>query len=275
MTNYIEYKFQVTETEPWNEIIIANISELPFESFLENENGFDAYIPATDENETEIKEVLASLDYIEFSYTRTEIEQQNWNATWEENFTPILVNDQCLIRAEFHETIENIPYEIIIQPKMSFGTGHHSTTHLMVEYILETEFEGKDILDMGCGTSILAILGMKKNANYAECIDIDEWAVENSIENGKRNGVSLDAKMGDNSLLGTKTFDIILANINKNILMSQIPSYIEVLNEGGDLFLSGLMEQDYEDIHAFCIERGLTFVSVKQRNEWIALHFKK
>lgn len=275
MTNYIEYKFQVTETEPWNEIIIANISELPFESFLENENGFDAYIPATDENETEIKEVLASLDYIEFSYSRTEIEQQNWNATWEENFTPILVNDQCLIRAEFHETIENIPYEIIIQPKMSFGTGHHSTTHLMVEYILETEFDGKDILDMGCGTSILAILGMKKNANYAECIDIDEWAVENSIENGKRNGVSLDAKMGDNSLLGSKSFDVILANINKNILMAQIPSYIEVLNEGGDLFLSGLMEQDYDDIHAFCIERGLTFVSVKQRNEWIALHFKK
>ncbi|MBS7332849.1 MAG: 50S ribosomal protein L11 methyltransferase [Weeksellaceae bacterium] len=275
MTNYIEYKFQVTETEPWNEIIIANISDLPFESFLENENGFDAYIPATDENEAEIKEVLDTLDYIEFSYTRTEIEQQNWNATWEESFSPILVNDQCLIRAEFHETIENIPYEIIIQPKMSFGTGHHSTTHLMVEYILETEFAGKDILDMGCGTSILAILGMKKNANYAECIDIDEWAVENSIENGKRNGVSLDAKMGDNSLLGTKTFDIILANINKNILMAQIPSYIEVLNDGGDLFLSGLMEQDYNDIHAFCIERGLTFVSVKQRNEWIALHFKK
>lgn len=275
MTNYIEYKFQVTETEPWNEIIIANISDLPFESFLENENGFDAYIPATDENEAEIKEVLDTLDYIEFSYTRTEIEQQNWNATWEESFSPILVNDQCLIRAEFHETIENIPYEIIIQPKMSFGTGHHSTTHLMVEYILETEFSGKDILDMGCGTSILAILGMKKNANYAECIDIDEWAVENSIENGKRNGVSLDAKMGDNSLLGTKTFDIILANINKNILMAQIPSYIEVLNDCGDLFLSGLMEQDYNDIHAFCIERGLTFVSVKQRNEWIALHFKK
>lgn len=275
MTNYIEYKFQVTETEPWNEIIIANISDLPFESFLENENGFDAYIPATDENEAEIKEVLDTLDYIEFSYTRTEIEQQNWNATWEESFSPILVNDQCLIRAEFHETIENIPYEIIIQPKMSFGTGHHSTTHLMVEYILETEFAGKDILDMGCGTSILAILGMKKNANYAECIDIDEWAVENSIENGKRNGVSLDAKMGDNSLLGTKTFDIILANINKNILMAQIPSYIEVLNDGGDLFLSGLMEQDYNDIHAFCFERGLTFVSVKQRNEWIALHFKK
>ena len=275
MTNYIEYKFQVKEIEPWNEIIIANISELPFESFVENETGFDAYIPATDENEEEIKAVLDTLSEIEFSYTRQEIEQQNWNATWEENFTPILVNDQCLIRAEFHETIENIPFEIIIQPKMSFGTGHHSTTHLMVEYILETEFEGKDILDMGCGTSILAILGMKKKANYAECIDIDEWAVENSIENGKRNGVSLDAKMGDNSLLGSKHFDIILANINKNILKAQIPSYIEVLNEGGDLFLSGLMEQDFDDIHAFCTERNLTFISKKQRNEWIALHFKK
>lgn len=275
MTNYIEYKFQVTETEPWNEIIIATISELPFESFVENENGFEAYIPANQENENEIKEVLDTLDMVEFSYTRTEIEQQNWNATWEENFTPILVNDQCLIRAEFHETVENIPFEIIIQPKMSFGTGHHSTTHLMVEYILETEFTGKDILDMGCGTSILAILALKKHANYAECIDIDEWAVENSIENGKRNGVSLDAKMGDNSLLGTKHFDVILANINKNILIAQIPSYINVLNEGGDLFLSGLMEQDFDDILAFCTEHKLTFVSKKQRNEWIALHFKK
>ena len=275
MTNYIEYKFQVTETEPWNEIIIATISDLPFESFVENENGFDAYIPSTQENEVEIKEVLDSLEMVDFSYSRKEIEQQNWNATWEENFTPILVNDQCLIRAEFHETIENIPYEIIIQPKMSFGTGHHSTTHLMVEYILETEFTGKDILDMGCGTSILAILAMKKDANYAECIDIDEWAVENSIENGKRNGVSLDAKMGDNSLLGSKTFDIILANINKNILIAQIPSYINVLNKGGDLFLSGLMEQDFDDIYAFCTEHKLTFVSKKQRNEWIALHFKK
>ncbi|MBQ0147404.1 MAG: 50S ribosomal protein L11 methyltransferase [Flavobacteriaceae bacterium] len=275
MTNYIEYKFQVKEIEPWNEIIIANISDLPFESFIENENGFDAYIPSTQENEAEIKEVLESLEGIDFTYTRTEIEQQNWNATWEENFTPILVNDQCLIRAEFHDTIENIPFEIVIQPKMSFGTGHHSTTHLMVEYILETEFTGKDILDMGCGTSILAILALKKNANYAECIDIDEWAVENSIENGKRNGVSLDAKMGDNSLLGSKHFDVILANINKNILIAQIPSYIEVLNEGGDLFLSGLMEQDFNDIHAFCTERNLTFISKKQRNEWIAIHFKK
>ena len=135
--------------------------------------------------------------------------------------------------------------------------------------------DGKDILDMGCGTSILAILGMKRGANYAECIDIDEWAVENSIENGKRNGVSLDAKMGDNSLLGSKQFDIILANINKNILISQIPSYINVLNENGDLFLSGLMEQDFDDILAFCTENGLKFVSKKQRNEWIALHFKK
>ena len=128
---------------------------------------------------------------------------------------------------------------------------------------------------MGCGTSILAILAMKKEANYSECIDIDEWAVENSIENGKRNGVSLDAKMGDNSLLGTKHFDVILANINKNILLAQIPSYINVLNQGGDLFLSGLMEQDFEDIFAFCTEHKLTFVSKKQRNEWIALHFKK
>lgn len=275
MTNYIEYKFTVQEPEPFNEIIIALISELPFESFLENETGFDAYIPATDENIDEVKAVLDDMEGFDFSYTRQEIEQQNWNATWEENFTPILVNDECLIRAEFHETIENIPYEIIIQPKMSFGTGHHSTTYLMVEYILEMDCQGKDLLDMGCGTSILAILALKKGANYAECIDIDEWAVENSIENGKRNGVSLDAKMGDNSLLGTKNFDLILANINKNILIAQIPSYVKTMNTGADLLLSGLMEQDFDDILAVCKENNLEFISKKQRNEWIAIHLKK
>lgn len=275
MTNYIEYKFIVQQPEPFNEIIIAMIADLPFESFLENEVGFDAYIPATQENIDEIKAVLDDISHMEFTYTRKEIEQQNWNATWEENFSPILVNDQCLIRAEFHETIENIPYEIIIQPKMSFGTGHHSTTHLMVEYLLDMDCQGKDLLDMGCGTSILAILALKKGANYAECIDIDEWAVENSIENGKRNGVSLDAKMGDNSLLGSKTFDLILANINKNILIAQIPSYAKVMNPGADLLLSGLMENDFDDIMVICQENDLKFVSKKQRNEWIAIHLIK
>lgn len=275
MTNYNEYQFTVEPIEPWTEILIAMIASLPFESFVENEKGFAAYIPSELDEEEAVKNILSTLEDVQVSYVRQEIEQQNWNEEWEKNFEPILVNDQCAIRADFHAPYENIPYEILITPKMSFGTGHHSTTHLMVEYILENNFEGKDLLDMGCGTSILAILAMKKGANYAECIDIDEWAVENSIENAKKNNVHIDAKMGDASLLGNKNFDTILANINKNILMRDIPKYVEVLNDKGDLFLSGLLDIDFNDILAKCNDNGLKFVSKKQRNEWIALHFTK
>ncbi len=275
MTNYNEYQFTIEPKDPWGEIIIALISDLPFESFIETEKGFSAYVPKELDNETEVAERLENLTDVQVSYQRQEIEQQNWNAEWEKNFEPILVNDQCVIRADFHEEYPNIPYEIIITPKMSFGTGHHSTTHLMVEYILENNFDNKDILDMGCGTSILAILALKKGANYAECIDIDEWAIENSIENAKKNHVSIDAKMGDASLLGNKKFDTILANINKNILMRDIPHYVEVLNEKGDLFLSGLLDIDFDDILLKSQDNGLKFVSKKQRNEWISLHFTK
>lgn len=275
MTNYNEYQFTVSPTKPWTEIVIALISSLPFESFVENETGFTAYIPSDQDNEEDVKALLEDLENVEIHYTRQEIEQQNWNAEWEKNFQPIIVNNQCIIRADFHEPYQDIPYEIVITPKMSFGTGHHATTHLMVEYILENDFAKKDLLDMGCGTSILAILAMKKGANYAECIDIDEWAVENSIENAKKNNVHLDAKMGDVSLLGNKSFDVVLANINKNILMKDNPWYTKVLNKNGDLFLSGLLDVDFDDMVTKCNENGLKFVSKKQRNEWIALHFIK
>ena len=275
MTNYIEYKFKVAEVEPFNEIIIAMIAELPFESFVENEEGFDAYMPKTEENIDEVKEVIDSIENIEFSYTRQEIEQQNWNATWEENFTPILVNDQCLIRAEFHETIENIPYEIVIQPKMSFGTGHHSTTHLMVEYILETDFTKKDILDMGCGTSVLAIYAKMKGAKDVLAIDIDEWSVENSKENAERNNVELRIELGTAENLGKEKFDIILANINRNILISDIPTYVKDMNQGSELLLSGLCFFDVADILEVCKEQGLKLKNKQQREEWCSLLLEK
>lgn len=273
--NYIEYSFTISPIEPWREILMAVLSETEFESFLETETGLNAYVKSDLEDIDFIQEKIQELSEPEIKFKRTEIEQKNWNAEWESNFHPILVNESCYIRAEFHEPRPEIPYEIVIQPKMSFGTGHHETTHLMVEYILETEFEGKDVLDMGCGTSILAILAKMRGAKYAEGIDIDEWSVENSNENAERNNVELKARLGDASLLGDKNFDVILANIQRNILMEDIPKYIKVLNFGGDLILSGLLETDFEDIRQKCEKNGMSFVSKKQRNEWIALKFKK
>jgi ribosomal protein L11 methyltransferase len=273
--NYIKYQFTLSPIEPWREILVALLAEGEFESFSETENGLNAYVLTHLDDENFVQETISTLTEPQIEFVRTEIEQKNWNAEWESNFHPIFVNDQCYIRSEFHEAKPEFPYEIIIQPKMSFGTGHHSTTHLMVEYILENEFEGKDVLDMGCGTSILAILAKMKNAAYVEGIDIDEWSVENSIENAERNHVEITAKLGDVSLLGERQFDTILANINKNILMADIPAYVKDLKEGGEMYLSGLMDFDEEDIKQRCEEIGLKFVSKKQRNEWIAMKFVK
>ncbi|MFA5620682.1 MAG: 50S ribosomal protein L11 methyltransferase [Weeksellaceae bacterium] len=274
--NYTEYDISISPLEPWREILIAVLGEGDFESFLETENGVKAYIQANLDNENNIRETIDSLQIPTVNIHRTIIEKQNWNQIWESGYKPVLVDNLCYIRTEFHESKPEIPYEIIIEPKMSFGTGHHETTHLMVEYILETEMNGKTVLDMGCGTSILGILTKMRNAAYVEGIDIDDWAIENSIENAARNGVEIHPKLGDASLLGERIFDVILANINKNILTNDIPVYVKSLNfANGVLILSGLMETDFEDIKNICKENGLRFESRKQRNEWIALKFIK
>jgi len=274
--NYIEYKFTISPLEPWREILLALLTECGFESFTDTDDGLNAYARKVDEDEKCVCERIKVLPDAHIEFERTEIEQQNWNEIWESGFKPIIVNSECYIRAEFHESKPEIPYEIIIQPKMSFGTGHHETTHLMVEYLLELDLQGKDVLDMGCGTSILAILAKMKGADYVEAIDIDDWAVENSIENATRNHVEISVKLGDASVLGERKFDTIIANIQRNILMEDIPKYVKVLNFAkSELILSGLMEIDFEDIKAKCEENGLKFLSKKQKNEWIALRFIK
>ncbi len=274
--NYIEYNFTITPLEPWREIFLALLSECEFESFEDTESGMNAYVKKDSDNENEVLERIQILNEAKIEYIKTEIEQVNWNEIWESGFQPILVNDQCYIRAEFHPERPEIPYEIVIQPKMSFGTGHHETTHLMVEYLVELDLEDKDVLDMGCGTSILAILAKKRGAKYVEAIDIDEWATENSEENAERNNVELNIRLGDAGILGDKTFDTIIANIQRNILMEDVPKYAKVLNFAeGELILSGLMEQDFDDIVEVCSQNGLKFISKKQRNEWIALRFVK
>ena len=272
---YLEFNFTIKPLEPWNEILMAELIEIGFDSFTEEHQGILAYIPAEIFNEEDLKNLpLMNNPEIEIEYTFFEMPNINWNEEWEKNFSPINVVDKVLIRAEFHDSIPGL-HEIIIQPKMSFGTGHHPTTHLMIQQMLEMDFQDKTVLDMGCGTSVLAIYAKQKGAKKVVAIDIDEWSVENSIENAARNNVELEISKGTADNLGAENFDIILANINRNILISDIPTYVSVLNNGGQLLLSGLCFFDVDDILEVCKENALTLTNKQQREEWMSLLLTK
>ncbi|WP_337084645.1 50S ribosomal protein L11 methyltransferase [Elizabethkingia anophelis] len=275
MTQYLEFDFKIEPVEPWNEILMAELIEQGFDSFTENPDGILAYIQAELLNEEELKnQWLLNHDEVKISYTYKEMPNINWNEEWEKNFQPINVEDKVLIRAEFHES-QGLEEEIIIQPKMSFGTGHHATTYLMIQQMMDMDFQGKKVLDMGCGTSVLAIYAKKKGASDVLGIDIDEWAVENSRENAERNNTPMRVELGTANNLGLEKFDIILANINRNILISDIPRYVEVLQPGGSLLLSGLCFFDVDDILQVCNEQNLQLQKKLQREEWVSLLLTK
>ena len=275
MTNYLEFHFKIEPLYPWNEILMAELINIGFDSFTEEAYGILGYIPKDLFQEENLKNLwLVSHEEVRISYTYQEMPNINWNEEWEKNFSPINVEGKVLIRAEFHEP-QNTDYEIIIQPKMSFGTGHHATTYLMIQQMLEMDFSDKKVLDMGCGTSILAIFAKLKGAGKTTAIDIDEWSVENSKENALRNQVYLEIQLGTAENLGKENFDIILANINRNILISDIPTYVSVLNDGGKLLLSGLCFFDVEDILEVCTAQNLTLKNKIQREEWVSLLLEK
>ena len=275
MNNYLEFNFNISPLQPWNEILMAELIEIGFDSFTEEHNGILAYIQKDLFDDKQLQEInMFSNEAVEISYTYQEMPNINWNEEWEKNFEPINVEDQVSIRAEFHSN-QNLPHEIIIQPKMSFGTGHHATTYLMIQQMLDMDFENKTVLDMGCGTSVLAIFAKQKGAGKTVAIDIDEWSVENSKENAERNNVDLDISQGTADNLGAENFDIILANINRNILISDIPTYVSVLNDGGQLLLSGLCFFDVEDVLEVCNEQKLTLKRKLQREEWVSLLLEK
>ena len=233
------------------------------------------YIPEELFSEDALKSIsLMNNPDVEISYSFALMPNINWNEEWEKNFTPINVENKVLIRAEFHQENPNL-HEIIIQPKMSFGTGHHPTTHLMIQQMLDMDFMDKKVLDMGCGTSVLGIFAKQKDASEVVAIDIDEWSVENSIENAERNNVKLRISQGTSDNLGDEDFDIILANINRNILISDIPTYVSVLRDKGKLLLSGLCFFDVEDILEVCDKQGLRLVNKQQREEWCSLLLEK
>ncbi len=271
---YIGYHFTVEPKELGSEILIAELGETPFESFIETENGLSAYIQKQYWNENILNDIqILSSPEFKIDYTFEEIEQVNWNEEWEKNFEPIDVDDTCRVRAPFHEKTA-AKYDIVIEPKMSFGTGHHETTFMMIQHLLETDVENKKTLDMGCGTAILAILAEMKGAQPIDAIDIDNWCYLNSIENAERNNCSkITVYEGDAALLEGKKYDVIIANINRNILLNDMQQYVQCLNKDGILLLSGFYEEDIPAIDACCTEKGLTFAKKLSRNNWVSLKY--
>jgi len=273
-TIYIEYRFTVKPPEPASDILIAELGEAGFESFVEEEDAVLAYIQKEDWFLDILKEIdILSNSNFEIDYDYKEIEQENWNATWEQNFQPIVVNDVCMIRAPFHEPI-NVEYDIVIEPKMSFGTGHHETTHMMLQHILDLDIKDKTVLDMGSGTGVLSILSAMRGAKTIDAIDIDNWCYLNAKENVYRNKMDfISVYEGDVALLKDKKYDLIIANINRNILLADIPAYVDSLNNNGILLLSGFYTEDLDMITEKCKESALKFEKNLERNNWVAAKY--
>ncbi|SDH79868.1 50S ribosomal protein L11 methyltransferase [Winogradskyella thalassocola] len=272
---YIGYTFKVSPLQPAVEILIAELGYAGFESFVENEEGVIAYIQKEEWNDNILDGIyILSSDEFKIDYTFEDIEQTNWNEEWEKNFNPIVVDDVVSVRAPFHEKRDDVKYDLIIEPKMSFGTGHHETTHMMIQHILQNDFKDKSVLDMGCGTGVLAILAEKVGATKLDAIDIDNWCYLNSLENVERNDCkNISVYEGDVMLLNGKKYDSIIANINRNILLADISEYANCLNENGSLFLSGFYEQDIPIIEAECNKQMLKLTKTLQKGQWVSLKF--
>lgn len=272
---YLEFTFTVSPLQPGTEILIAELGFAGFESFVETDEGVLAYIQRQDW-QVDLLEKIEILRSPEFniSYAKRLIAQQNWNEEWEKNFQPIVVDEKCAVRAPFHAAFD-LPYEIVIEPKMSFGTGHHETTFMMLQWLMEIDCTDKNVLDMGCGTAVLAIMAKLKGASSVLAIDIDQWCVENSLENISRNDCdSIEVQLGDASILPNEPiFDLIIANINRNILLRDMQAYLKALKNGGTLLLSGFYQEDLSVIKEVCTDLNMQFVDNKVKNNWVAAKF--
>lgn len=276
---YTEVKFFSTDIQEWQkDLLIDELGAVGYDTFEDHENGFSAFIPSANVDIQALETVLLSqVDGYQLDYKVEDIEEQNWNVLWESNFNPIVVNDRVYVRATFHEPQPNYDYEVVIDPKMSFGTGHHQTTSMMLSYILENDFEGKRVLDMGCGTGILAILASKRGADSVVAIDFDSICVDSVVENKELNKVdNIEARLGSKEVIGSQSFDVILANINRNILLDQLETYSEVLVSGGTLYLSGFYyEQDLDIIKQECERLDIIYSENKVLDNWCAAKFVK
>ena len=276
---YLEFHFKTNpNTEIVNDVLAGILGDAGFESFIEQADGLDAYIQKDLYVEENVKEAISCFPLSDTSieYTWKEAEDKDWNEEWEKNFfQPIVIDNRCAIHSTFHHDIPKVEYDIVINPQMAFGTGHHETTSLIIAELLEAELKGKSLLDMGCGTSILAILARMRGASPCTAIDIDEWCVRNSLENIELNGVdNITVSQGDaSSLEGKGPFDVIIANINRNILLNDMQKYVSCMTPGSELYISGFYVEDIPLLRAKAEENGLHYLHYKEKNNWASVKF--
>ena len=264
----------ITSDSELQQVLIANLSELGYIGFEETDSALIAYIPSDEFDSEQLDEVA---NYHKLSVTIEDVKDQNWNAAWESNFEHVLVEGFCLVRADFHDIKVNVPYEIVITPKMSFGTGHHATTQLMMQGMKDIDFSSKSVFDFGTGTGILAILAQKLGANDVLAVDNDEWSYENATENIEKNKAeNVTIKKGSIEDVEPDThFDVILANINRNILVTYMKELVALTEKGGTVLLSGLLTDDEMLVKNEAIEAGLEYIETKKLNNWITIKLKK
>ncbi|NCD43377.1 MAG: 50S ribosomal protein L11 methyltransferase [Bacteroidia bacterium] len=272
---YLECKVVVTPFTTGKDVLIARLAEIGFESFVEEEAAVLAYIPAPDFAPGLLDELVLSLsEYFSVSYTVMKIADKNWNEEWEKNYEPVIVDEKVRIRAPFHAPDPAYLYDIEIKPQMSFGTAHHDTTRQMLEVMSALEVKGVSLLDMGCGTGVIAILAALKGASVVTAIDNDEWAWENTRENMLRNRLSSpEVLLGDAALLEGRKFQVIMANINRNILLRDMYLYVNALYPKGQLWMSGFYDQDLDHISRKASSLGLTFLQSRSVNHWVVAGF--
>jgi len=274
---YTEFDIRLNELNPYADILVARLNEIEFESYSEVEGGIRAYVQTKLLDTDAAKEILSEISKLtKMSFTINKVEQKNWNAQWESNYSPVVINDSCVIRAHFHNNFPALKYEIIITPKMSFGTGHHQTTLLMVNEMFNLDLKEKFILDMGSGTGVLAILASKLGARHLIAIDSDEWAFKNAKENSQLNNISnINFIHGDINNIGDTKFDVVLANISRNVILNDIEIYVDQMKDDGEILLSGFLKEDIPLILEKTGQLGLELVVVKNKDKWQMLHLRR
>jgi ribosomal protein L11 methyltransferase len=261
------------------DILVAELAEVGYNTFEDNDEGFCAYIEEDQFAADAVAEIVARYEgQGEVGYEHRVITRQNWNAEWEKNFKPLVIADKVSVRAPFHEARPDLAYEIVIMPRMSFGTGHHDTTALMITNQLGIDHNNKRVLDMGCGTGILAIMAVHLGASYVLAVDVEPWTAENAADNAQENNVQdkVEARLGDiKALEGEEPFDIILANINRNVLLEDMAAYEQYLKPGSPILFSGFYEEDLPLIREAAEQHGLRYDSHRTQNHWVSAVFMK